>query len=82
MLTQYRYVLRNKKTNDVYLVVVFSLYLKEDLNDDGSLKVPEEEAKRKAVERRPSDAPEEGEGVEPGHEGSKQDRGMSVGSVD
>lgn len=82
MLTHYRYVLRNKKTNDIYLVVVFSLYLKEDLNDDGSLKVPEEEAKKKAVERRPSDAPEEDEGVEPGHVALKEDRGMSVGSVD
>lgn len=82
MLTHYRYVLRNKKTNDVYLVVVFSLYLKEDLNDDGSLKVPEEEAKKKAVERRPSDAPDEDEGVDHEHEIHKQDRGMSVGSVD
>ncbi|KAF3017768.1 hypothetical protein E8E14_008008 [Neopestalotiopsis sp. 37M] len=33
-----RYVLRNKSTSDTYLVVVFSLYLKEDVNEDGSLK--------------------------------------------
>ncbi|KAK6077021.1 hypothetical protein SCUP515_05204 [Seiridium cupressi] len=33
-----RYVLRNKSTNDTYLVVIFNLYLKEDVNEDGSLK--------------------------------------------
>ncbi|ETS73153.1 hypothetical protein PFICI_15098 [Pestalotiopsis fici W106-1] len=33
-----RYVLRNKSTSDTYLVVIFSLYLKEDVNEDGSLK--------------------------------------------
>lgn len=35
---QLRYVLRNKATGDVYLVVVFSLFLREDLNEDGTLK--------------------------------------------
>ncbi|KAI0003476.1 DUF1769-domain-containing protein [Xylariaceae sp. FL0662B] len=33
-----RYVLRNRSTNDTYLVVIFTLYLKEDVNEDGSLK--------------------------------------------
>jgi len=33
-----RYVLRNRSTRQVYLVVLFTLYLKEDVNDDGSLK--------------------------------------------
>ncbi|KAH8682648.1 hypothetical protein BX600DRAFT_393364 [Xylariales sp. PMI_506] len=33
-----RYVLRNKSTGHTYLVVLFSLYLKEDVNEDGSLK--------------------------------------------
>ncbi|KAK8072731.1 f-box domain containing protein [Apiospora saccharicola] len=33
-----RYVLRNKSTGDTYLVVLFTLYLKEDVNEDGSLK--------------------------------------------
>lgn len=33
-----RYVLRNKSTNQTYLVVLFTLYLKEDVNEDGSLK--------------------------------------------
>ncbi|KAM3528995.1 hypothetical protein NHJ13051_002141 [Beauveria bassiana] len=33
-----RYVLRNKTTGDVYLVVVFSLFLREDINEDGTLK--------------------------------------------
>ncbi|KAH8197319.1 hypothetical protein TruAng_008523 [Truncatella angustata] len=32
-----RYVLRNKSTSDTYLVVIFSLYLREDVNEDGSL---------------------------------------------
>ncbi|KAI1874718.1 hypothetical protein JX265_004926 [Neoarthrinium moseri] len=33
-----RYVLRNKSTSETYLVVLFTLYLKEDVNEDGSLK--------------------------------------------
>ncbi|KAF2968082.1 hypothetical protein GQX73_g5525 [Xylaria multiplex] len=33
-----RYVLRNRTTGDTYLVILFSLYLKEDVNEDGSLK--------------------------------------------
>ncbi|KAK0749722.1 hypothetical protein B0T18DRAFT_479631 [Schizothecium vesticola] len=33
-----RYVLRNKSTGTVYLVVLFTLYRKEDVNEDGSLK--------------------------------------------
>ncbi|KAI1759308.1 DUF1769-domain-containing protein [Hypoxylon sp. FL1150] len=33
-----RYVLRNRATDEPYLVVVFTLYLKEDVNEDGSLK--------------------------------------------
>ena len=35
---QLRYVLRNKATGDVYLVVVFTMYLKEDVNQDGTLR--------------------------------------------
>lgn len=35
---QLRYVLRNKTTKQVYLVVLFTLYLKEDVNEDGTLK--------------------------------------------
>ncbi|KAI1209305.1 DUF1769-domain-containing protein [Annulohypoxylon truncatum] len=33
-----RYVLRNRSTDQPYLVIVFTLYLKEDVNEDGSLK--------------------------------------------
>ncbi|KFY42522.1 hypothetical protein V495_04468 [Pseudogymnoascus sp. VKM F-4514 (FW-929)] len=33
-----RYVLKNRVTGVVYLVVVFSLYLKEDINEDGTIK--------------------------------------------
>ncbi|KAF3762128.1 DUF1769-domain-containing protein [Cryphonectria parasitica EP155] len=35
---QLRYVLRNRTTKQVYLVILFTLYLKEDVNEDGSLK--------------------------------------------
>ncbi|KAK0712835.1 hypothetical protein B0T26DRAFT_648935 [Lasiosphaeria miniovina] len=35
---QLRYVLRNRSTGAVYLAVLFTLYLKEDVNEDGSLK--------------------------------------------
>ncbi|KAI0828103.1 DUF1769-domain-containing protein [Hypoxylon sp. FL0890] len=33
-----RYVLRNRSTDETYLVIVFTLYRKEDINEDGSLK--------------------------------------------
>ncbi|KAK1830130.1 DUF1769-domain-containing protein [Podospora conica] len=33
-----RYVLRNKATGMVYLVVLFTIYRKEDVNEDGTLK--------------------------------------------
>ncbi|KAF4594444.1 UPF0590 protein [Ophiocordyceps camponoti-floridani] len=33
-----RYVLRNKSTGDAYLVILFTLHLKTDVNDDGTLK--------------------------------------------
>ncbi|KAK2608538.1 hypothetical protein QQS21_002884 [Conoideocrella luteorostrata] len=42
-----RYVLRNKKTGEVYLVIVFTIYLREDINEDGSIK---EGAAERAVE--------------------------------
>lgn len=35
---QLRYVLRNRTTKQVYLVVLFTLYLREDVNEDGTLK--------------------------------------------
>ncbi|KAJ4292860.1 hypothetical protein N0V88_005518 [Collariella sp. IMI 366227] len=35
---QLRYVLRNRSTGQVYLVVLFTLHLKEDVNEDGTLK--------------------------------------------
>lgn len=37
-LTSVRYVLRNKSTGTVYLVILFTIYRKEDVNEDGSLK--------------------------------------------
>jgi hypothetical protein len=33
-----RYVLRNKETSEVYLVILFTLHLREFVNEDGSLK--------------------------------------------
>lgn len=43
-----RYVLRNKATGQVYLVILFTLYLKEDVNEDGSIKPHALEAAKKA----------------------------------
>ncbi|KAK1996412.1 DUF1769-domain-containing protein [Colletotrichum falcatum] len=40
-----RYVLRNKVTGDVYLVVLFTLYLKDDVNEDGTLKAGADSSK-------------------------------------
>ncbi|KAK3985298.1 putative f-box domain protein [Cladorrhinum sp. PSN332] len=45
---QLRYVLRNRKTGQVYLVVLFTLHLAEDINEDGSLKPAAIEALRKS----------------------------------
>ncbi|GKT41403.1 UPF0591 membrane protein [Colletotrichum spaethianum] len=42
---QLRYVLRNKATGDVYLVVLFTLYLKDDVNEDGTLKAGADSSK-------------------------------------
>ncbi|RFU79291.1 hypothetical protein TARUN_2931 [Trichoderma arundinaceum] len=36
---QLRYVLRNKTTEHVYLVVTFELFLEESINEDGTIKV-------------------------------------------
>ncbi|KAI0414861.1 hypothetical protein F5X98DRAFT_348024 [Xylaria grammica] len=41
-----RYVLRNRVTGDTYLIILFTLYLKEDINEDGSLKTAALEATR------------------------------------
>jgi len=35
---QLRYVLRNRATGQVYLVLLFTLHLAEDINEDGTLK--------------------------------------------
>ncbi|TGJ87853.1 hypothetical protein E0Z10_g938 [Xylaria hypoxylon] len=45
-----RYVLRNRATGDTYLAILFSLYLKEDVNEDGSLKPAALEATREDKE--------------------------------
>ncbi|KAK3317805.1 hypothetical protein B0T19DRAFT_405469 [Cercophora scortea] len=60
---QLRYVLRNRSTGHVYLVVLFTLYLKDDVNEDGSLKPAALQATAKASggqgrKGEPVDAPE------------------------
>lgn len=35
---QLRYVLRNKSTGQIFLTILFTLYLKEDVNEDGTLR--------------------------------------------
>ncbi|KAK0649022.1 hypothetical protein B0T16DRAFT_409298 [Cercophora newfieldiana] len=45
---QLRYVLRNRATGQPYLVVLFTLYLKEDVNEDGTLKPAALQATKKA----------------------------------
>ena len=46
---QLRYVLRNKETDQTYLVILFTLYHKDFVNEDGSLKPG---AKESLAERR------------------------------
>jgi hypothetical protein len=43
-----RYVLRNKATGQVYLVILFTLYRKEDVDEDGFVKPHALEAAQKA----------------------------------
>jgi hypothetical protein len=62
-LTRYRYVLRNKRTGHVYLVVVFTPYLREDVDENGKLLVPEEMARRNAAAGRRVATPPSPEGV-------------------
>ena len=40
---QLRYVLRNKTTSEIYLVILFTIHRAENVNEDGTLK--EEDAK-------------------------------------
>ncbi|KAK4034318.1 hypothetical protein C8A01DRAFT_18859 [Parachaetomium inaequale] len=47
---QLRYVLRNRSTGQVYLVVVFTLHLAEDVNEDGTLKPAALEAMARAAD--------------------------------
>ncbi|POS72717.1 hypothetical protein DHEL01_v208890 [Diaporthe helianthi] len=47
-----RYVLRNRSTGQVYLTILFTLYLKEDVNEDGTLKP---EASRAYTSHTPED---------------------------
>ncbi|KAH6870945.1 hypothetical protein B0T10DRAFT_501026 [Thelonectria olida] len=51
-----RYVLRNKDTDQTYLVIIFTLYYKDYVNEDGSLKPG---AKESIAERRDIPIPDE-----------------------
>ncbi|KAJ3532244.1 hypothetical protein NM208_g8529 [Fusarium decemcellulare] len=53
---QLRYVLRNKETAETYLVILFTLYHKDYVNEDGSLK---DGAKESLLELPQSSVPEE-----------------------
>jgi hypothetical protein len=53
---QLRYVLRNKETDQTYLVILFTLYHKDYVNEDGSLKPG---AKESIAERRDIPIPDE-----------------------
>ena len=45
------------------------MFLREDVNADGSLKIPEDEARAKAIGKKPQDSPSGGdEGVDSDHE--------------
>ncbi|CAI4219309.1 unnamed protein product [Parascedosporium putredinis] len=73
------YVLRNRKTKDVYLVVMFSLYLREDVDEAGSLKIPEAQARKNAAVGRPtSSASSEGEEEEKNGEAARLPDGQKV----
>lgn len=53
---QLRYVLRNRETDQTYLVVLFTLYNKDFVNEDGSLKPG---AKESIAEQREIPIPDE-----------------------
>jgi len=45
---QLRYVLRNRSTGQLYLVILFTLYRKEDVNEDGTINPEALKATKKA----------------------------------
>ncbi|CAJ2499764.1 Uu.00g026170.m01.CDS01 [Anthostomella pinea] len=68
-----RYVLRNRSTNETYLVILFTLYLKEDVNEDGSLKPAALEATREDRQMT-KDSGKLVESEDKGESGSKHDQ--------
>lgn len=59
-----RYVLRNRSTDETYLVIVFSLHLKEDVNEDGTLKPTAANGDREQLDAKSGKS--EGEGANGG----------------
>ncbi|TLD15796.1 uncharacterized protein PgNI_01415 [Pyricularia grisea] len=71
-----RYVLRNRKTGDLYLAVTFSLYLKEDVNEDGSLKPGTVEAQKKDSRTRKAPTHEDDHGKHDDNEPHDEDKSI------
>lgn len=71
-----RYVLRNRKTGDLYLAVTFSLYLKEDVNEDGSLKPGTVEAQKKDSRSRMDPKHEDDHGKHDDNEPHDEDKSI------
>ncbi|KAK4187484.1 hypothetical protein QBC35DRAFT_233160 [Podospora australis] len=73
---QLRYVLRNRSTGEVYLVVLFTLHLAEDINEDGSLKP----AALKALAKKSGGEGNKGEKLpdikKPGDEGFDEEKAL------
>ncbi|KAM3087867.1 hypothetical protein ACMFMG_001933 [Clarireedia jacksonii] len=86
-----RYVMKNRKTGEVLFVVLFTLYLKEDVDEDGTLKegvvggkpfhmLPEGE-KEKHLKERNGDG-EEGEGEGEGEEKKEEKKEEEIKTND
>lgn len=56
-----RYVLKNRQTGKVYMVVVFTLYLKEDVDEEGTIKPGVEGGKPGYGGALEGEAPEKGD---------------------
>ncbi|EAQ83421.1 hypothetical protein CHGG_09825 [Chaetomium globosum CBS 148.51] len=76
---QLRYVLRNRSTGQVYLVVLFTLHLAEDVNEDGTLKPAALEAMKRGQgqKQQPFLGPESDLELEPDEEDFNEEEALS-----
>ncbi|KAH6847548.1 hypothetical protein B0I37DRAFT_354279 [Chaetomium sp. MPI-CAGE-AT-0009] len=76
---QLRYVLRNRSTGQVYLVVLFTLHLAEDVNEDGTLKPAAREAMKRGEGQKeePFLGPEPDLELEPDEEDFSEEESLS-----